>query len=100
MHNTVVIKIQFNKKHYYDKLMFYGKDSYCCDCLDGGWPLVEDDDPAAAVDGPLAIGVGACKTARRGKCLMFTPIPSSTTSSTPVWQGVPFLSRTILSFKL
>lgn len=73
-------------------------DSYGCDCLDG---VVLFCDPVlGAVAGPLATGVGVCAGTRRGKCLMFTLIPSSMTSRTPVWQGVPFLSKIIFTFKL
>ena len=81
--------------------------TYCCvcrdgvllvvDCREGVLPLVE---AVAVVAGPLATGVGVCRGALRGKCLMFTLIPSSTTSSTPVCKAAPFLSRTIFTFKL
>lgn len=54
------------------------------DCRDGVLPLVEVVLEPGVTTGPLATGVGVCEGGLRGKCLIFTLIPSSRTSSTPV----------------
>lgn len=85
------------EEHMTTKRTQTGKNSYCCDCRDGVLPFVVR---GVAATGPLAWGVGVSEAGLRGKCLMFTLIPSSTTSSFPVSQGVPFLSRIMFTVKL